>query len=153
MKKISLFVVLSILFLSCDNEHNGKDLRFCDTDYVWESSVKNEANKEIAVSVDNKYATGQLYTIAPGQTAIIMKSKLTLSTCDPLAIDFYRDILNADRLEGLSMTVGSMKIADEIWLLDHWAFATDPSTRNTQASYTLTVTNELLNSLPSVKAE
>ena len=159
MKKIGFLAILFVLCAGCKKEES-KYIKLCDADYVWFFMVKNETgDKEIFISTEYPYGTGypKQFTLAPGDSGTLSVFA-TLGSCDAqkpmkelnFGDDFYvvplsSIIYGPDQF--FTMTVDGVEVSHEIWNIRYWPFEADMSDFH-KAYYTLTVTDELLDSLP-----
>ena len=146
MKKALFFIAVAMLAAGCDAETFTDDAAI-----TYEFIVHNKTNETISVSaVSENDQSEKVVTIASGDSENICTFGTigTVSNKRPLE-DLSKDdhyIGQAVR-HSFAMAIGEETVSDEIWLHKYWAFKSTLDTK----TYTLTVTDELLASLPSVE--
>jgi hypothetical protein len=157
MKRYTFLIILFTLCWGCCKEKEDVGIE-CDAGYTWEFVVKNgTGDKVIIITAESPYETGypKLLAIAPGENDPITAFE-ELGPCGRQTVldrDIFRDDLSVVPISGVingsnyfTMTIDGEAISDAIWLLKHWLFEPDYDNYY-RASYTLTVTDELLNLL------
>lgn len=157
MKRYVLLLILLPLLYGCDNE----DMElFVDYGYEWKFVVANETgDKEIIVTQDYPYGPfPHIFALAPKRSDVIWAEYLLGSEATGVMPDFFEDgslrlvVGGFDYVRGdyevypFTMTVDGKKISSDIWLRKHWSFSSELYV----ATYTLTVTDELLASLSAL---
>lgn len=149
MKKLFVYFAL-VAFLAmpgCKKE--------CQADYNWVLDVKNETEREITMLNNTGYGD-YVVRIAAGQSGTMtgrlyggscdsnkpQEDHLTLQDALPYGDSFTTEL--SENKNWLSMTVGDNSVPQAIWQRKYWSFKSD----NYNRIYTLTVTDEFLESLP-----
>ena len=160
MKKVLLLFTLFVLSWNCSKKEGIPEGIECDAGYEWFFVIKNgTGDKEIEISTDYQWGTGypKQITLAPNDNAAISEVDI-LGPCgakEPmeelmLGDNFYVhpiDLILSGPDQFFTMTVDGVEVSHEIWNIKYWPFEADPSDFY-KAYYTLTVTDELLDSLP-----
>ncbi len=155
MKKLLFLITLMIPLLGCKKDNN--EFVQCDAAYSMNIVVKNETNKVVLMT--NKYPESSIgwedQTIPAGETNDHVSFMIGLGPCenDRLSVDMmHEDEIVFGTNIGTSVfriSVGGEDVTDDIWLRKYWTYTPGYF----DETYTLTITDELLASLPHLSNE
>ncbi len=121
-KSLLLFAVTAIALVGCKKETCGT------TDYIIINRIESD------ITVELKFGEGDVITIEPGKTSMIHHNEWCRDA--NVALSMTPEILNAE------MIINGAVISRYIWWHDYWDV--DADIENHYSTYTLTVTDELL---------
>jgi hypothetical protein len=142
----------------------------CDAHFVWKCIVTNATNDKIIVVTYGRNH-GIIADIEPNKSETVTRLSRMGATCKAQSAlgEYYQGDgfricypgafdTDADTYEDIykdisfSMTVDGEEVTDDIWLNKHWTFAPDLDNYY-RATYTLTVTDELLAELAATNPD
>jgi hypothetical protein len=137
MKKLTLLFVLAAMAVSigCKTEPETRTITY---DY----NILNLTGSDIVVEL--KY-DDRLTTIKPGQSKVVYHHEIDYV---PRAITPVPDV--SDYMPSAEMRIDGKVVSGEIWRRDHWKTRTGSNAENSNISYTLTVTDDLLRAVTPV---
>lgn len=157
-----MLIALIALCWSCDDDKGLTDVIIEDPEIYRIFVVENGTDDKPVVIFEEDPINGTPATVEvtlePNQRDTIKVQSTVGYSATPLEDDYTDEnfplFAYGDRVNGIigflySITVDDKKVSDEIWLRKNWSYESN----NYLRTYTLTVTNELLDALPPEEEE
>lgn len=154
MKKYILLSLFLFQFTSCNNDSEKGTIVLEDYGYEWEFVVVNET-ESTRIDITQDYPYGpfpHIFALAPGENDLVWEKYSLGGKADKPMQDEYENeawrlsvggfwpVDSEDESYPFTMTIDGKEVSSEIWLRKYWSFESTFYT----ATYTLTVTDELL---------